>query len=100
MVGGLVQDNHVRFGQQHLGQRHTLGLATGEFADGQRHVIDAELAEHLARHVAAVPFAGRQAGGTVGSGVVHGVEVRAEGRLLLQIAYADAVAPYHRAGVG
>ena len=100
VVGGLVQDNHVRFGQQHLGQRHALGLAAGELADGQRHVVDSELAQHLARHVVAIPFAGRQAGGTVRSGVVHGVQFRVEGRLLFQIAYADAVAPYHRAGVG
>ena len=27
VVGWLVQDNHVRLGQQHLGQRHALGLA-------------------------------------------------------------------------
>ena len=33
MVGGLVQDQHVRRTQQRRGQRHTLALAAGESAD-------------------------------------------------------------------
>ena len=48
VVGGFIQQQHIRLGHQGRGQGQSLAVATGEIPHAAIHIADAEPIEHLA----------------------------------------------------
>ena len=98
VVGGLVEDEHVGFGEEHAGEGHAFCLAAGEVFDRHVGILDIEEGKHLAGEVGAVVFLVvlMERGG---GGIFEGRHARGHRGKLLQIADAQAVAVDHAAGI-
>ena len=86
VVGGLVEDEQLGFGDEHVGESHSLTLAARELRHGLRKVANLQLREYLlgTQHFLVVAF-------MIEAGIEDGVVGIEVGRLL-KIADAQVVA--------
>ena len=81
MVGGLVENQQVGFGNQHIGQGHTLLLSATQLPHGLMQVANLQLGQNLLglQHLLVVTL-------MIETGIQHGV-VGVENRRLFQESY-------------